>query len=679
MASRGCQAHYRRPTPHIWTWCLCLLMYRVLTTVIGIPHTENIIQTTRSSWWNSALGCEGLGGKLYIPPSFESHQDLEAILDPGKTYWIGAMEYSTWTWTSDNSPLYEHTGYIQFPPSGKPTEIQGNAAFLCHLRCGKTYTRVGLSGKSCYCLVDKGYHTNIGKTVTEVRCPGNYDEWCGDGKGVSVYEIVDIDITQAPDGQCVYAKKNKKGSNLYSSSFHNDGNCSTQRSLAYTQTDGVPSSGRCRGSSCVEHGYRSWDQSEARYTLLKVSDANLDDLTDAMAYFAFSHNYYTYWIGLRRLYRRVWINGSDVNLGNGVHNDQHCLSIHKSLYNHTHLSWNPCDHLQMSVCQVARTLSSSTISDYSTMTSTPTSSPTCTPVAETGTSPGTDSPSTTHVKFTTSSSAIVQLNTGIRIGISVVCVAILAVTVAVFMTIKRRKLLFFGKKPKIYSDVSARFENSAYTTSSEEHIYDTVTEYPERHSQPPIPVATVRPMSNVYVNVPKSKEEGYDVLSQCSSFFPPSVKPYDRVVMGGDGTVSHGGYDRARISNGRPKFNSSLGLDDNGCPDQNEKINHEDDPRQVENGHSAKPARADDKNPTIPGSQMTYGQHQNRRVADPVYVNVSPRQQNFSNDGYVNMENVCRNAIPSHNRCYSNNGQVVGTEIAIEKDGRQRPREATDA
>ncbi|XP_067681642.1 uncharacterized protein [Haliotis asinina] len=582
-------------------------MYRVLTTVIGIPHTENIIQTTRSSWWNSALGCEGLGGKLYIPPSFESHQDLEAILDPGKTYWIGAMEYSTWTWTSDNSPLYEHTGYIQFPPSGKPTEIQGNAAFLCHLRCGKTYTRVGLSGKSCYCLVDKGYHTNIGKTVTEVRCPGNYDEWCGDGKGVSVYEIVDIDITQAPDGQCVYAKKNKKGSNLYSSSFHNDGNCSTQRSLAYTQT------------------------------------------------------------------------GSDVNLGNGVHNDQHCLSIHKSLYNHTHLSWNPCDHLQMSVCQVARTLSSSTISDYSTMTSTPTSSPTCTPVAETGTSPGTDSPSTTHVKFTTSSSAIVQLNTGIRIGISVVCVAILAVTVAVFMTIKRRKLLFFGKKPKIYSDVSARFENSAYTTSSEEHIYDTVTEYPERHSQPPIPVATVRPMSNVYVNVPKSKEEGYDVLSQCSSFFPPSVKPYDRVVMGGDGTVSHGGYDRARISNGRPKFNSSLGLDDNGCPDQNEKINHEDDPRQVENGHSAKPARADDKNPTIPGSQMTYGQHQNRRVADPVYVNVSPRQQNFSNDGYVNMENVCRNAIPSHNRCYSNNGQVVGTEIAIEKDGRQRPREATDA
>ncbi|XP_046370047.1 uncharacterized protein LOC124144598 [Haliotis rufescens] len=675
MATRRWQIFYGHHIPHNVVWFLCLyqVVYQVVTTAKGTPDNGYVIQTTKSNWWDASReGCEEFGGNLYIPPSLESHQDLAAILDPGQTYWIGAMEYSTWTWTYDESPLYEHTGYERFPSSGKPTEIEGNTAFHCHLNCGKRYTRIGLSGKACYCLVDEGYQTNVGKTVTEVRCPGNYDEWCGDDRGVSVYEIVDIDITLASQGQCVYAKKNPNVHHYYSS-FHNDNNCSTMRSLAFTGN--APSPGRCAGTTCVEHGLRSWDSSEARRRLLKVSGANLDDLTDAMTYNYYQHNYYTYWIGLRRLYRRVWINGSHVKMDNDIHTDRFCLSINKSKQNATTLLWSLCTHSLKAVCQVG---TQSTSFSTSTTTSHPSASTSSPPLpTEAGTTLEATSSSSAHATstFSNATSDYQGLNTGTLIGISIACVVILAMTMAAIVIMKRHRLLFFEANPTTDTTDNVGYDNRAYATMFEDdHIYDTITEHQGRHGQSHLPVATVKPILHIYVNDPQlDKDEGYNVLSQCSSVVPSSVKPYDHVIVGGDGTVIGADYDRVTITNDPPKFNSNVCLDDNG--DENEYISLKDDLVPVDD-RKANPEefdRADDRNHTIPDAGTKFDQHQNRRVAEPVYQNISQIGQSVNDDDEIRTGNVNGNVMTSHDGCYCNIGPASETDIAKNKEDGRHP------
>ncbi|XP_046578249.1 uncharacterized protein LOC124285982 [Haliotis rubra] len=229
----------------------------------------------------------------------------------------------------------------------KPSTIDDNSPFMCNVRCGNNSGLFGLKGRSCYCLGDGSKLRGLtveNMTHTEIRCPGDYNELCGDDKRISVYAGDMTSISSS--GTCGYVRK--ISDSHVKSQLHLDDDCTKKRFYAYKEQTGETSMGsrlRCRGGVCVSNTTESWTDAVWKTRgLLKVTDANRESLYSAM-------HYRDYWIGLRRRQEYKWINGNSVARNMSRHYlDKRCLAVRRD-DSHVHVAWYPCSDTYRAVCQ----------------------------------------------------------------------------------------------------------------------------------------------------------------------------------------------------------------------------------------------------------------------------------------------------------------------------------------
>lgn len=63
-------------------------------------NAMNRILTTNQSWWDAQRECSHLGGNMYVPPSQSIPEDIIRQLHVNVPYWVGAITYPNWIWTS---------------------------------------------------------------------------------------------------------------------------------------------------------------------------------------------------------------------------------------------------------------------------------------------------------------------------------------------------------------------------------------------------------------------------------------------------------------------------------------------------------------------------------------------------------------------------------------------------
>ncbi|XP_067682700.1 uncharacterized protein [Haliotis asinina] len=172
-------------------WTVGLLfchLHCVFATGVTISSGTKYLSITenQNTWWDARRNCETEHERdLYIAYKEPLPSVLDGILNNNTFYWVGAMRYSTWIWTVDESPLYSYVGY-SVPDSGAKT-LSGNSVYACHLACKNKDRTFGLNGNKCYCLGKTYEATNT--SAEEMQCPGNLDEKCGTGTGMSVYTL----------------------------------------------------------------------------------------------------------------------------------------------------------------------------------------------------------------------------------------------------------------------------------------------------------------------------------------------------------------------------------------------------------------------------------------------------------------------------------------------------------
>ncbi|XP_046327813.2 uncharacterized protein LOC124111941 [Haliotis rufescens] len=507
-----------------WVVSLIFIFYgcgSALADIFSIWNDRDLVQErssgveyqtlNTSKWWDAAQGCEEFGGQLYVPGSEDIPQDLMDALDEDELYWVGAVKNSKWIWTSDSSPLYTYVGYKPTPDMEK-TLIHGNSAFQCHLQCDDDNT-VGLRGEECYCLT-----TAVATPTTntsQIRCAGNFDQWCGNEDGISLYQIVldNTDIVLHADGECVYAKKEWRRR----ISLHLDENCDSERSLACEAP--LQDKSRCRRTVCVKHDDKTWDQSNRTQPLLKVNDANRGHLYDAM------DRRHRYWIGLRRMYFWKLINGLDVSstLDDDSGLLEACLTVRKvgdELSPSVSFAWSPCEEKLQPLCESAK-LGRTYIPEPPPSTAQPTTSTGTNQTELFGENTG---------------------NPGGYIGAVIGCVAVLICCIVLVLFIRRKRIFCFAKKSDTQTTATTFLNPAAGSTTyslatstdpyysmpnpSNDQLPDPFVDRsilkqqtsdpyystPALQEKPSLPLAVVMPYrpleQSLYVNSPKIAKEG---------------------------------------------------------------------------------------------------------------------------------------------------------------------------
>ncbi|XP_067681060.1 uncharacterized protein [Haliotis asinina] len=308
-----------------------------------------------SSWWVAAnTVCTRSGGHLFVPQKSSSLDDLTNLLDENKVYWVGGFQYSSLIWTEDASRYYMRLGSTVdvYGSYVKPSTIDNNSPLTCNVKCGNNSGLFGLKGRSCYCLGHRSrqrmLRLNIeNMTNTAIRCPGDYNELCGDDTRISVYAGDAITISNS--GTCGYVRKIK--GNTRKLQLHLDDDCTRERFYAYTKPAGetsVPGGLRCHRDVCVGNTNITWPDADWKTRgLLKVTDANRGALYDVMYY-------NEYWIGLKRLEEYKWINGNSVPRNmTRRYLDKRCLGIRRDS-SRVNMAWYSCSDTYRAVCQSSK-------------------------------------------------------------------------------------------------------------------------------------------------------------------------------------------------------------------------------------------------------------------------------------------------------------------------------------
>ncbi|XP_048259793.1 uncharacterized protein LOC124125488 isoform X2 [Haliotis rufescens] len=326
------------------------------------------------------------------------------------------------------------------------------------------------TGETCYC--DFSHQMQEKHNKTEVRCPGHYDEGCGNQNGVSVYKSgVKVKITPGDGDACVYAEITTLP---YGNIAYYSSSCNHLRSAAcqngtvnafYRSTD---SHDRCIGGICVLHTLKTWGDAGRMCNLVKVTSVNEGDLKGAMVHSFLSKDKYTYWIGLRRVYVKKWLNGSDVLCSaTGQPVNQGCLATTgTSLFR-----WEDCSSKLPTICE-------SVHPESTTSASTTSSGPhTSLKSIDTGTStPTTMSALTSQTAFTraavkqpeeplSSENDQSYINIGLYCGLSVLGVVIGAIVLTLL-------LVMYKQKKGCFSSTShARRSNSLRLVAMDNDLY----------------------------------------------------------------------------------------------------------------------------------------------------------------------------------------------------------------
>ncbi|XP_046578674.1 uncharacterized protein LOC124286353 isoform X2 [Haliotis rubra] len=344
-----------------------------------------------SSWTEARSACSG---DLYVPNDDSVPSSVSAKMLLNTYYWIGAIQYSTWIWTQDNTPLYNYIGLRTLPLGRLPsTSNAWNSVHNCHVHCGEDCTVLGLRMNACYCLCTDE-DVSLPDVSTEVKCPGNWDEKCGNNSGLSVYKLEGIKFRPTEGGQCVYAERSGVAASF---SQVNQTLCDRRRRYACSANSTSWMYGRCSGGICItQRQYqKNWVDASAACSLVKVTPSNKDNFTLAMH----TGVEVTYWIGLSRPLSSKWINGTMFARYGTAFPDSTgpmCLAMIANRGLNIDRLWVPCEMRHRSVCEIATT---------SSIPPTTSSSSTTTSEIETTSSipPTTSSSSTTTTEIETTS------------------------------------------------------------------------------------------------------------------------------------------------------------------------------------------------------------------------------------------------------------------------------------
>ncbi|XP_048259359.1 uncharacterized protein LOC124120083 [Haliotis rufescens] len=336
----------------MWTARLlvCCLHCVYATSVNISTETKHIfINEQENNWWDARENCKMAPKRdLYISDTEFLPPVVENSLHSNKSYWVGAMRYSTWIWTEDGTPLYNYDGYSASPTTS-PNNVSSNSVYECQLHC-KTNRTVGLSGTSCYCL-DNSYEVPNISAAGEMQCPGNLDEKCGNHAGMSVYTRGTGNIGFIPTRNriCAYYGR-KKGRSTIQLDFSN--NCIVKnRRFAYYANN--TSQIHCPRSMCVSlsdtNHKQSWMQADHTSDLIKLNTSTASDIL----------NETNFWIGLVSNISRKWVDGQEANgydeyfpfIVSPITTCLALMNAHDTWRPH----WVPCGFPLASICEVSRT------------------------------------------------------------------------------------------------------------------------------------------------------------------------------------------------------------------------------------------------------------------------------------------------------------------------------------
>ncbi|XP_048259796.1 uncharacterized protein LOC124111981 isoform X2 [Haliotis rufescens] len=474
-------------------------------------HSDYNVGNRRINWWDAAQsGCSQFGGNLYIPQSQNLPGALLGQMNWGTYYWIGAVKYPTWIWTADQSNLYTYVGYLPLPTFRQNSTLEGNSALTCHQYCGKSI--LGLRGNDCYCLGN--FVHGIPSFHFGVRCPGNYDEYCGDEDGISVYKQESIRAIPSFDSKCGFISVSKTWPNInnpYSYTHGNllpttyyhtvslESNCYTTRRSACEKniTRHIVENRwtwTCRGNVCLSHAHRTFYASNQKCDLVKVTHGNIEHLTQAIV--ELSGYRETYWIGLQRISVKKWNNGSDMLLtaddyfGVGAVLPT-CLAVWKTYYNSVQFHWLECQSKHLSICEkvkVRTTKPPTRMSTHSTNSPTP-------PHIDPLSTSDVVHPSSTH-RTTTKKSKLEGIYVGCSIAAAVICVSLILLLVSY-----RQRRLCFKDKRSVSTCHNVHFnyaaDNATYSEAAAPTRVPVGLEMPVSSDSSPyysvVPVARVTP------------------------------------------------------------------------------------------------------------------------------------------------------------------------------------------
>ncbi|XP_048259798.1 uncharacterized protein LOC124125500 [Haliotis rufescens] len=413
----------------VFLWCasVCSGQKSQWINITGNGSYSSNKNTAKSPWWLAVKACASSGGHLFVPQ--KSINELENLLEENKVYWVGGFQYSSLVWTEDRARYYTRVGYMS-PSEAKDVVTvtkENNSVFTCHLACGDTFGLFGLKGDSCYCLgpLSKQLSLDIVKKTraTEIRCPGDYNELCGDDTTITVYKRGTPSVTVSLSGRCGYVEKGRGERRDYQS-FYLDGNCETKRFSACKKPTDAAGLSDCSGNVCVDNVNKTWQEERGDCRLVKVTDSNTKNLRTAM-------KYSSYWIGLRRFTEWRWINGITVDRKfSGEDFARQCLAARRNGVT-LFLDWRNCYERYPAVCQSVT--ESTKLPERMTTKTMTTNIPGTTPVSTSATDSVTPMADNlqpdTHV-------------TDVGVAVSVVAVSA-AFVIIVFITLKRKKMYCF--------------------------------------------------------------------------------------------------------------------------------------------------------------------------------------------------------------------------------------------
>ncbi|XP_067682454.1 uncharacterized protein [Haliotis asinina] len=231
---------------------------------------------------------------------------------------------------------YTRVGYM-YAGSVTPVTLPYNSALSCHLSCGNSHGLFGLKGTSCYCLglYVKAYTiTEGGKT--EIRCPGDYDERCGDDWVMTVYQEDSTSVPLSLNGKCGYVERYLASNGYEYVSYRLDDNCRNKRPYICAADTG------CYGSTCVKTTLRTWGHAYRECKLAKPTKSDIWNIQRDK----------DYWIGLERSAEGKWINGKPTE-SNSYHLDRGCLGMHRN-GSSLLLNWYDCSLLRPALCNTVK-------------------------------------------------------------------------------------------------------------------------------------------------------------------------------------------------------------------------------------------------------------------------------------------------------------------------------------
>ncbi|XP_041379370.1 uncharacterized protein LOC121392031, partial [Gigantopelta aegis] len=316
--------------------------------------------TEKMPWWDAAnFGCDFEKGILL--PHNNIPQKLKSKMKAWKKYWVGALEvYTPWKWTEDKSSIFLAIGSLNVSGYEDTLNIiNANDPYLCHKLCSNG--NVGLQGRYCYCLRHK-----ITPSVTHsgnIRCPGSFDQYCGDENSMTVYDVdapqnLTFDHHNQPTCGYLYTETDDNDY-IYKLTFTR--NCENKFYYACPKTALDSNNRECDHNVCISTNKATWRHAmnTCKNKLFKLTTDVMKHLQTVISNsngWNWWSNTKLYWIGLTRNRKCKWINGTDFAKDLLYYSErpsiQECIAVYRTYSGHLRFIPKQCSTELRAFCQL---------------------------------------------------------------------------------------------------------------------------------------------------------------------------------------------------------------------------------------------------------------------------------------------------------------------------------------